>query len=98
RSTNWEEYETELRMRLGLDENIIKVIVNKARHDPKRVVFAEADTYKILKAAQIVHDEGIAKPILLGDEDKIRRLIVENNIDLENIQIIDPRSGSMDEK
>lgn len=50
----------------------MRVITNKAKRNPKRVVFAEADTYKILKAAQIVRDEGIAKPILLGDKEKLK--------------------------
>lgn len=96
--TDWEAYENELRGRLGLDENIIRVVVNKAKSNPKRVVFAEADTYKILKAAQIVKDEGIAKPILLGDVTKIQKLIEENNIDLNDVPIIDPRDASQNDK
>ncbi len=90
--TNWSSYETELRARLGLDENIIKVIVAKAKRNPKRVVFSEADNYKILKAAQIVRDEGIAKPILLGDENKIKTILLENNIELDDVPIINTRS------
>lgn len=96
--TDWEAYENELRGRLGLDENIIRVVVNKAKSNPKRVVFAEADTYKILKAAQIVKDEGIAKPILLGDVNKIQKLIEENNIDLDDVPIIDPRDPALTDK
>ena len=61
--TDWEEYSDELRRRLGLDDRIMRVVSNKAKTDPKRVVFAEADNYKILKAAQIVKEEGIAIPI-----------------------------------
>src|SRR5690606_15889303 len=58
--------------------------------DPKRVVFTEADSYKILRAAQIVKEEGVAQPILLGKRDKIQRLINENSLDLEDVLIIDP--------
>ena len=54
--------------RLGSDDNTLKYIMNKAKQDPKRVVFAEAENIKILKAAQIAKDEGIAIPILLGNE------------------------------
>jgi malate dehydrogenase (oxaloacetate-decarboxylating)(NADP+) len=90
--TDWEVYENELVKRLGLDEQLIKVITNKAKQNPKKVVFAEADNFKILKAAQIVKDEGIAKPILLGPKEKIKKLIEENQLELKNIPIIDPRS------
>ena len=62
-----------LNKRLGLDNQVMRVIGNKARRDPKRIVFAEADNVKILKAAQIVFDEGIGYPILLGDENKDQR-------------------------
>jgi malate dehydrogenase (oxaloacetate-decarboxylating)(NADP+) len=92
--TNWEAYEEELSKRLGLDNKLIRVITNKARQNPQRVVFAEADTYKILKSAQIVRDEGIAKPILLGNKEKIMNLIEEHNLDLGDIPIIDPREDS----
>ena len=68
--TDWEQYANELNKRLGLDNQVMRVIGNKARKDPKRVVFAEADNVKILKAAQIVYDDGIAYPILFGDEEK----------------------------
>ncbi len=90
--TNWEEYSEELGKRLGLDNKLIRVITTKAKQNPKRVVFAEADTYKILKAAQIVRDEGIAIPILLGNVEKIQKLIEENNLDLGDTTIIDPRA------
>ena len=73
---NWEAYEEELSKRLGHDNKFIRVITNKAKQNPQRVVFAEADTYKILKSAQIVRDEGIAKPILLGNREKIQKLII----------------------
>jgi len=96
--TNWEAYALELNKRLGLDNQIIRVIGNKARKDPKRLVFAEADNLKILKAASIIYDDGIAYPILLGDPAKINRIAEQNNIDLADIPIIDPRSDEMEDK
>ena len=72
--TDWEGYVTDLNKRLGLDNQVMRVLGSKARRDPKRIVFAEADNVKILKAAQIVFDEGIGYPILLGDEKRIRNL------------------------
>ena len=72
--TDWDAYHEELKTRLGLDDKLLRTITNKAKSSPKRVVFAEADNYKILKAAQIVRDEGIAIPILLGDKEKISQI------------------------
>ncbi len=89
--SNWPSYEDDLKNRLGLDDKLIRVITSKARQNPQRVVFAEADNYKILKAAQIVRNEGIAQPILLGNKQKIDQLIRENNLGLKGIPIIDPR-------
>ncbi|WP_152981585.1 NADP-dependent malic enzyme [Hymenobacter sp. AT01-02] len=86
---DWFAYEDELRARLGVNQKLMNRITQAARNNPKRVVFAEGDTYKILKAAQILHDEGIALPILLGNRQKIERLALENNLDLEGCQIID---------
>ncbi len=88
---NWQNYVDELRKRLGLDNKLIRVVTSKAKKNPQRIVFTEADNYKILKAAQIVRDEGIAKPILLGNKEKIARLIQENNLDLGDTPVIDPR-------
>jgi malate dehydrogenase (oxaloacetate-decarboxylating)(NADP+) len=96
--SNWEEYTNSLNKRLGLDNQVMRVIGNKARRDPKRIVFAEADNVKILKAAQIVFEEGIGYPILLGDELKIRNIAGANSIDLYDMPIFDPRSDAMEEK
>ncbi|MDQ3190243.1 MAG: NADP-dependent malic enzyme [Bacteroidota bacterium] len=96
--TDWDAYNVELKKRLGLDNKLIRNITSKAKQNPQRIVFAEADNYKILKAAQIVSDEGIAIPILLGDKEKIKQLIKENSLDLGDIQIIDPRSKQEDER
>lgn len=96
--TNWSSYAIELDKRLGLDNQIIRVLGSKARKDPKRLVFAEADNQKILKTAQIIFDEGIALPILLGNEAKIRAIAEANSIDIDELQIIDPQSDLYEEK
>ncbi|NLR78489.1 NADP-dependent malic enzyme [Chitinophaga eiseniae] len=95
--TDWEAYKNELNHRLGLDNQLFRVIGTKARRDPRKVVFAEADNLKVLKAAQVVNDEGIAHPILLGNEIRIRELMLENAIEIENAVIIDPKSEEMKE-
>jgi malate dehydrogenase (oxaloacetate-decarboxylating)(NADP+) len=95
---NWETYVVNLNKRLGLDNQLIRILGNKARRDPKRLVFAEADNQKILKAASILYDEGVAYPILLGEENKINQIAHQYNIDITDIPIIDPRSDEMEEK
>lgn len=87
---DWEAYKLELRNRLGLDNKFIRRMMTQARQKPMQVVFAEADNIKILKAAQIAKEENIAIPILLGNVEKIRSMIEENGIELENVKIIDP--------
>src|SRR5690606_33422200 len=88
---NWDLYKEELRKRLGKDDGIKRKLSAVAKNNPKRVVFAEADNYKTLRAAQIVKEEGIALPILLGNKEKIKSLIEEYAFDLDNVNIIDPR-------
>ncbi len=88
--TDWDAYKTSLDNRLGKDNKLMRSLANKAKSNPKRVVFTEADTYKILKAAQVVRDEGIAKPILLGNKEKILKLLEEYQLDLGDTPIIDP--------
>ncbi len=88
--TNWNAYRQELENRLGKDNKLMRSIADKAKSDPKRIVFSEADNYKILKAAQVVRDEGIAKPILLGDRQKISAIAHENFMDLSDMHIVDP--------
>lgn len=95
---DWDRYKQELNKRLGLDNQVMRAIGSKARKNPKRIVFAEADNPKVLKAAQIVFDEGIGFPILLGNEDKIRKIAEENAVDLESLPIFDPRSDVTEEK
>ena len=96
--TNWEAYGEDLNRRLGLDNQLLRVIGNKARQDPRRLVFVEADNVKVLKVAQILFDEGTAYPILLGNDAKIRSIALENRIDIQELPIIDPHSDEQEEK
>ena len=89
---NFESYRESLYARLGRDDKFIRLAIAKAKTQPKRVVFADGDTYKVLKAAQILRDEGIAHPILLGNEKKIKALIEEYQLGIEDMSIIDPRA------
>ncbi|WP_222983203.1 NADP-dependent malic enzyme [Flagellimonas meishanensis] len=88
---NWEKYEEELYQRSGNDNKVVRMLHNRAKINPKRIVFAEAELLDVMKAAQIVHDEGIAEPILLGHKETIENLKEELDFDAE-VQIIDPRS------
>ncbi|MCF8341173.1 MAG: NADP-dependent malic enzyme [Chitinophagaceae bacterium] len=96
--TNWDEYKVSLNKRLGIDNQLMRVIGNKARKDPKRVVFADAENPKILKAMQLSMAEGIAYPILLGDPKKIAEIAALHAIDIDDIPIIDPKSDETEEK
>ncbi len=89
--TDWGAYHQTLLKRIGIDEKLTSRIIEQAKENPKRVVFAEADNHKILKAAQVLSDEGIAIPILLGKREEIMRLIEEHKLDLSDCQILDPR-------
>ncbi|MFZ9695587.1 MAG: NADP-dependent malic enzyme, partial [Chitinophagaceae bacterium] len=95
---NWENYSNELNKRLGLDNQVMRAIGSKARKDPRRIVFAEADNIKVLKAAQIVYEDGIGFPILLGNEEKIKSIAAADGVDIEGLPIFDPRSDEMEEK
>ena len=95
---DWDAYEQELRRRLGLDNKLISVLTEKAIRSPKKVVFAEADNYKILKAAQLAEDEGFAYPILLGRRERIEELIAENNLEFNTLEIIDPKEEQNQKK
>ncbi|MFT3904161.1 MAG: NADP-dependent malic enzyme [Niabella sp.] len=95
---DWQQYADDLDRRLGIDNQVLRVLGAKARRDPKRIVFAEAEHINILKAAQIVKEDGIGSPIFLGDPAKINALANENRIDISGIEIIDPRSPKMEKK
>ncbi|SMD43778.1 malate dehydrogenase (oxaloacetate-decarboxylating)(NADP+) [Aquiflexum balticum DSM 16537] len=87
---DWEAYELELQERIGIDQRLMLRVVTRAKKNPKRVVFAEADNIKILKAVQVLKDEKVAIPILLGNKEKIDFLIQENNLDMTGVPIVDP--------
>ena len=88
---DWNKYRESLKKRLGLDNELIRTLTARAKRNPKKVVFAEAEHYKILKAAQQVKDDGIAEPILLGRKQKILDLIEEFSIEFDDVTIIDPK-------
>lgn len=88
---NWDAYLEELRKRLKIGNPLLRQIKTRAKHNPKRVVLADAEDYKMLKAAEIVLNEKLAEPILLGNKEKILKIIHENELELNNTEIIDPR-------
>ncbi len=87
---DWEQYKVELEERVGAEKRLISRIISRARKDPKRIVFAEADNLKILTAVQMIMDEGIGIPVLLGNTKKIEALIKENDLEIGECEIIDP--------
>ncbi len=94
--SDWGKYEDELYERMGSDNKIIRLLLNRAKMAPKRIVFAEADQLDVLKAAQIVHDEGIGIPVLLGRKDIIMELMEQLEYDAD-VEIIDPKSDEHEE-
>ncbi|MBW2477212.1 MAG: NADP-dependent malic enzyme [Deltaproteobacteria bacterium] len=87
---NMDEYLERLEAMQGRSKQIMRTLINKAKSCPKRIVFPEGEEEKVLRAAQILVDEGIAKPILLGDVDEIKTNAKALNVDLDGISIIDP--------
>jgi malate dehydrogenase (oxaloacetate-decarboxylating)(NADP+) len=96
--TNWEAYREELNKRLGISNPLIRQIKARAKRNIQRVVFGEAEDYNMLKAAEIVYNEKVAIPILLGNVDIIKGIIEENQLELDGVEIIDPRSEEMDKE
>lgn len=88
---DWDAYNDELRQRMGLDNKLIRGLNEKAKESPKRVVFADANHPNILKAASVARAEGICIPVLLGNEEKIGKIIAENGIDLDGVEIVNLR-------
>ncbi len=88
---DWQAYEDELLARMGNDNKITRLLLNRARTNPKKIVFAEADHLDVLKAAQIVFEEGIATPVLLGRKATINELMAEIGFEAE-VDIIDPKA------
>lgn len=95
--TDWDKYEDDLYARMGSDNKIIRLMLNRARTNPKRIVFAEADHLDVLKAAQIVYEEGIGIPVLLGRKQIILELMAELEFD-DDVEIIDPKSDEQEAK
>jgi malate dehydrogenase (oxaloacetate-decarboxylating)(NADP+) len=95
--TDWEKYKEELLERLGSDNKMVRLLANRAKTDPKRIIFAEADHLDVLKAAQIVLEEGIGIPILLGNKEIILELKEEIGFDAE-VEILDPKTKEEDER
>ncbi|WP_299255987.1 NADP-dependent malic enzyme [uncultured Aquimarina sp.] len=89
---DWDKYESELLERMGNDNKLVRLLIDRAKLSPKRVVFAEGDHLDVLKAAQTVKEEGIAFPILLGRKDIITELMKEIDFDPAGITIIDPKT------
>ena len=96
--TDWEKYSEELNERLGIGNHLLRMLGAKARKNPKKVVFAEAENLKVLKTAQMVQDEGIAFPVLLGDRDRIIEIAASAGIDINGMPIIDPRGDDAHKK
>ncbi|MDG1723072.1 MAG: NADP-dependent malic enzyme [Flavobacteriaceae bacterium] len=93
---DWDKYQEELHTRTGSDKKLVRLITSQAKSDLQRVVFAEGDELDVLKAAQLVHEEGIAIPILLGDEQYIREMMA--TIEFEgDVTIIDPKKETVKE-
>ncbi len=93
---NWSAYEEELLNRMSSEQKLIRMLQSRAKQDPKTLVFSNAAEYNVLKAAQIVNDEGIAKPILLGNKEKVEEVKKEFDIQLD-VPIIDPKSKESEE-
>lgn len=87
--SDWEKYEITLQQRIGIDQKLISRIINRAKKSPQRVVFAEADNQRILKAVQTLIDGKIAEPILLGNRERIQKLMEENQLEFD-CEIYDP--------
>ena len=89
---DWAAYKENLRKRMGLSNPLKRQMKAAAKRNPKRIIMADAEHYNVLKAAEIVNNEKLAIPILLGDKEEIKRLIKENSLELEGVKIIDPKS------
>lgn len=85
-----EEYKEQLESRLGKSREVMRIMIHQARRNPKRVVFPEGENEKVLRAAHLLVDEGIARPVLLGNEERIRQQARELDIALDDVELIDP--------
>ena len=96
--TDWEQYDHKLRDLMGLDNKMIRRLFEMARQHPQRVVFSETNHLNMLKAAETAYAEGICKPVLLGNEEKIAKVAKENQISLEGIEIVNLRHDREEER
>lgn len=94
---DWDRYKETLQSRLGNDQKLVRMLHNRTKIDPQRVVFTEADQLDVLKAAQIVLEEKIAIPVLLGRKETIKKLMEAIDFD-EDVEIIDPKSDEQYDK
>ena len=92
-----DEYRESLENRLGMSRQVMRMMIRKARNKPMRIVYPEGENDKILRACQIIFDEGIAQPILLGKKDRILKKVKELNLDFDTALIIDPRESTQRE-
>lgn len=95
--TDWTKYQDDLYARMGSDNKLIRLLFNRAKLDPKRIVYTEAEHIDVLKAAQIVYEEGIGIPVLLGRKEIIRNLMEQLEFDAD-LEIIDPKNDKQPEK
>jgi malate dehydrogenase (oxaloacetate-decarboxylating)(NADP+) len=95
---NLDEYKEQLELRLGKSRELIRHVVHKAQKEPKRIVFPEGEHEKILRAAQILIDEEIAKPVLLGSVEKITQTMKDLDLTLKGAQIIESTQSPLFEK
>ncbi len=89
---DWEKYKEDLRKRMGLTNPLKRQMKATCKNNPKRILLADAEDYNILKSAEIVLNEKLAIPILLGNEANIKKIIADNDLELEGITIIDPKA------
>jgi len=92
---NWQAYEEELQERLGFSQEIMRIMIHKAQENPQKVVFPEGEEEKIIRAADAIFNDNIAKPILLGNLNKIKAKIAELNLNEANFELFDPESSEM---
>ena len=95
--TDWDAYKERLAERLGTGSKLMRMLMTRAKEDPKTIIIAEADHLDVLKAAQIIHDDGIGKPILLGNKKIIKELMKEINFTAD-VKILDPKSDEEEER
>ncbi|MBS2211883.1 NADP-dependent malic enzyme [Carboxylicivirga mesophila] len=89
---DWEQYKIDLMKRMGIYNKLIRDIRTRAKSDLKRIVFSDADNFKVLKAVEVVRSQSIAEPILLGDKQKIEEIASENNLNILDLEIIDNKA------